>query len=184
MKDSDLDFLAKLLEENEAPTKKLPSPKSSAISPTDIVGSPNKSKYFDDVISKPLEKTLFNPISVDTPDTDTMNKIKGYLTEARTRATFKGTNPEMYQKLGREALDKAKDLASGVAKKAAKNPLKMIGGAAGILLSEMADASDLGPERGSDSAIIEDPSLPLEVREQALIRMKNKYLKPKEERDE
>lgn len=51
-------------------------------------------------------------------------------------------------------------------------------GAAGLLLQE-----ELGPESGSDDAIIEDPSQPLELRKAAMMRMKNKYLKPQEENE-
>lgn len=51
-------------------------------------------------------------------------------------------------------------------------------GLAGLLMQE-----ELGPESGSDDAIIEDPTQPLEVRKAAMMRMKNKYLKPQEENE-
>lgn len=64
-----------------------------------------------------------------------------------------------------------------------KNIVKPIGKAAGVALglgTELAFAEELGPAAGSDDEIIENPSLPLEVRKAALMRMKNKYLKPQE----
>lgn len=51
-------------------------------------------------------------------------------------------------------------------------------GLAGLLMQE-----ELGAESGSDDAIIEDPSQPLEVRRAAMMRMKNKYLKPQEDNE-
>lgn len=51
-------------------------------------------------------------------------------------------------------------------------------GLAGLLMQE-----GLGPESGSDEAIIEDPTQSLEARKAAMIRMKNKYLKPQEENE-
>lgn len=66
----------------------------------------------------------------------------------------------------------------------------MIAGVPGALLGgalslgdEIAFGEELGPEKGSDDAIIEDPSQPLEVRKAAMMRMKNKYLKPQEDNE-
>jgi hypothetical protein len=68
----------------------------------------------------------------------------------------------------------ATPLAKQVGKKAVSAGL----GAAGLLIQE-----GLGAESGSDDAIIEDPTQPLEIRKAAMMRMKNKYLKPQEENE-
>lgn len=65
-----------------------------------------------------------------------------------------------------------------VAKQVGKRALGAGLGLAGLLMQE-----ELGAESGSDDAIIEDPSQPLEVRRAAMMRMKNKYLKPQEENE-
>lgn len=54
-------------------------------------------------------------------------------------------------------------------------PIGAVAGLAGSLMQE-----ELGPETGSDDEIIENPKYPLEIRKQALMRAKNKYLKPQE----
>ena len=65
-----------------------------------------------------------------------------------------------------------------------KNLMKPVGkvamGAGLGLGTELAFPEELGPAAGSDDEIIENPSLPLEVRKEAMMRMKNKYLKPQE----
>jgi hypothetical protein len=71
-------------------------------------------------------------------------------------------------------LNSSAPIAKQVGKKAVGAGLGM----AGLLMQE-----GLGPESGSDDAIIEDPSQPLEVRKAAMMRMKNKYLKPQEENE-
>jgi hypothetical protein len=65
-----------------------------------------------------------------------------------------------------------------IAKQVGKKAIGAGLGMAGLLMQE-----ELGPESGSDDAIIEDPSQPLEVRKAAMMRMKNKYLKPQEENE-
>lgn len=65
-----------------------------------------------------------------------------------------------------------------VAKQAGKKVLGAGLGLAGLLMQE-----GLGPQSGSDDEIIEDPSQPIEVRKAAMLRMKNKYLKPQEENE-
>ena len=65
-----------------------------------------------------------------------------------------------------------------IAKQVGKRALSTGLGLAGLLMQE-----ELGAESGSDDAIIEDPSQPLEVRRAAMMRMKNKYLKPQEDNE-
>jgi len=184
MKQEDLDLLAQMLEdqpellEMEATAPMTPEVKGS----TNIKG---KTRIFDQNVDN-IARSLGDE-AVDVADQDlqqkALEKAKSFLTEARTRASMKGSNPEMYKKLGREALEKSKEALKGVAKSPGKL-LKGIGGPMLFLASEAADAAEAGPSQGSDEAIMENPSLPLEVRQAAMKRVKDKYLKPKEDRDE
>jgi hypothetical protein len=65
-----------------------------------------------------------------------------------------------------------------VAKQVGKQAIKGGLGLAGLLAQE-----ELGPESGSDDELVEDPSQPLEVRKAAMMRLKNKYLKPQEDNE-
>lgn len=71
-------------------------------------------------------------------------------------------------------INSSKPIVKQVGKRVASAGL----GLAGLLMQE-----ELGAESGSDDAIIEDPTQPYETRKAAMMRMKNKYLKPQEENE-
>lgn len=95
-----------------------------------------------------------------------------------------------------EAIDYATNLRKAGLKRLGKSASKTAtatgvgatyGGVPGAILglltsigSEIVAPEELGPEAGSDEEIIENPNQPLEVRKAAMMRMKNKYLKPQE----
>jgi hypothetical protein len=110
------------------------------------------------------------------PDSDPMG----------TRTLHKSTNMAddaaiEWMKNQQSRFGKIKNLVKSVTPVAKQVGKKVIGaglGAAGLLIQE-----GLGAESGSDDAIIEDPAQPLEIRKAAMMRMKNKYLKPQEENE-
>lgn len=188
MKKEDLDLLARML---EGQPDLLEMDETPVLTPSKIEGSPNmtnKVKKFDNSIDD-----IANALDSKAIETTAESKdlAKKYLAEARTRASMIEANPKMYKELGKEALGKAKDVLKKPLKEAAKGGLKMLpaiaGGLPGLMLSgaaEAFDAESAGPMSGSDEDMIQNPSLPLEVRQQAMKRVKNKYLKPKEDQDE
>jgi hypothetical protein len=176
-----LQALMELLEQSKQESQAL---EPTALIPDKIEGSPNmtnKVKQFDE-IADDLARTLGDDVVETTVSQPNKELAKKYLTEARTRAMFKNANPEMYGKLGREALDNAKKTLGVLSNKAVKTGAKALSGIG--MLMEPFDAEAAGPIAGSDSEIIENPQYPLELRQAAMKRMKDKYLKPKEELDE
>ena len=184
MNEKDLQTLLSFLQ-NQTPELEAPEiSKTPVLTPDKIEGSPGmmgKARQFDE-ISDDLARTLGDDVVETTVSQPSKELAKKYLTEARTRAMFKGANPEMYGKLGKEALGKAKDVLGIVGKKAAKTGAKALTGIG--MLMEPFDAEAAGPASGSDEEIAQNPAIPLEARQAAMKRIKNKYLKPKEELDE
>jgi hypothetical protein len=143
--------------------------------------SDNQSEMSDVPKKKPLPQ---KPWWIDQPelapdlrpDSDPMG----------TRTLHKSTNMAddaaiEWMKNQQSRFGKLKNMLNSSAPIAKQVGKKAIGaglGMAGLLMQE-----ELGPESGSDDAIIEDPSQPLEVRKAAMMRMKNKYLKPQEENE-
>lgn len=184
MKQEDLDLIAQMLEDQpELLEMSKTTPIEGAVQGSS--GIKSKTRLFDKNIDKIAQSLGNESIDVDLKQ-KALDKAKSFLTEARTRASMSGANPEMYKKLGREALDKAKEAASTVAGKALKpsNIIKGIAGPAMFLASEAADAAETGPASGTDESLMEDPTQPLEVRQAAMKRVRDKYLKPKEDRNE
>jgi hypothetical protein len=60
-------------------------------------------------------------------------------------------------------------------------PMGAVAGLVSSIGEEVLFPDELGPESGSDDEIIENPTLPLNVRKAAMMRAKNKYLKPQED---
>lgn len=148
----------------------MPSPEPSIKKYTKQLPDMPDSNIMSSVYDAADEKTLHpsrNQVSQEVLDwiKDNMKKTSKVL-------------PEVPPFLKTPAKKISKAAASTGAGAAIGGPIGAITGLAGALIQE-----ELGPEVGSEDEIIENPKYPFEIRKKAMMRAKNKYLKPQEDNE-
>jgi hypothetical protein len=188
MKDEDLFELAKLLEENEMNRPlSLPQKTNTGALVPEIQGSPS--------ISKAREKEVFDFLEREfTPEIPTTltNKAQAGMIGEGTEKAAKGLGKQFVDKMLNKGAKAAGGLFGLAAEAADAETFGPEEGFFDKLTDKLSGSSEVDNELrnkgfyiqkagSTDNEIIEDPTAPLEMRQQALQRMKNKYLKPEED---
>lgn len=152
-----------------------------------------REKYFPETLNSPAPETPKKPIKYQqlselAPDlrgpdsnpfgTKTIHKSADMADDMAIRATkFPKLSGSISSAMDVVDVPVSNAAAPTVGKGIGKAIGKAALGAGTGFLSEIAFPNELGPDKMSDDAIIEDPRMPLELRKAAMLRAKNKYLK-------